>query len=675
MPAGQLDRRAARAHGGGERLRPSCHDGDAPRSTRAWRGRASRGLRRAHAEETQQLLYRILSSEQQKHLELDRQLDFSYSIPGLARFRVNAYFQRESIGAAFRLIPDRAEDAGGARHPGRRCTMLAEKPRGLVLVTGPTGSGKSTTLAAIIDEINRNRSEHILTIEDPIEFLHRHKRCIVNQREIGPDAHELRRGAARRAASGPRRDPRRRDARPRDDLDRADRGRDGPPRASARCTRRARRRRSTASSTSFLPSSRSRCASRSRTRSQGVVTQALLPTPDRTGRVAGARDPAPGRRGAEPHPPGQGRADLLRHADEHGARHADDGAVARRSDPAPRRRLRRRSLAFEPARPADRVARARRASASRSRRLRARQMAPLARPSGRRKLAMSDDIDLEEGDLVRAQAQGRAARGRNPTGDEPTSFWKKEISLTAASRSRTRRDGGRRCGRQSERAADFDLKKELSFGRKQRPSPPQSRTAQPKPAEPVAEQRSGRRRSASGCRSRCRTRRPWHCGSIRLRPSPSPGDRSRCQSRADPRSRRGRRADLDAHRRGRRLSRRSSKPRLSTDCACQNLSRSSRSRRRKRSASRRVRRPCRGRRAEPESEPEPVGAAPDRSQPDAAAGSRSRTEPAPSRSPRRPSRARSQPSASSRCRPRPTARVARRCSRSLQRPPGAERRP
>src|SRR5580765_332514 len=139
------------------------------------------------SEDTQQLLYRILSSEQQKQLEIKRQLDFSHSIPGLARFRVNVYFQRESIGAAFRLIPAELKTLEELGMPST-LHLLTDKPRGLVLVTGPTGSGKSTTLAALIDEINRNRSEHILTIEDPIEFLHRHKRCIVNQREIGPDA-------------------------------------------------------------------------------------------------------------------------------------------------------------------------------------------------------------------------------------------------------------------------------------------------------------------------------------------------------------------------------------------------------------------------------------------------------------------------------------------------------
>jgi twitching motility protein PilT len=140
-----------------------------------------------NADATQQLLYRVLSSEQQKHFEIKRQLDFAHQVPGVARFRVNVYFQRECVGAAFRVIP---EEIKTMEELGLPSTLheLAEKPRGIVLVTGPTGSGKSTTLASIVDEINRTRSEHILTIEDPIEFVHRHKRCIVNQREIGVDA-------------------------------------------------------------------------------------------------------------------------------------------------------------------------------------------------------------------------------------------------------------------------------------------------------------------------------------------------------------------------------------------------------------------------------------------------------------------------------------------------------
>ncbi len=133
------------------------------------------------------LVYRIVSTEQQKQLETKRQLDFSHSVPGLARFRVNAYFQRASIGAAFRLIPAEIKTLEQLNLPDR-LYELAEKPRGLVLVTGPTGSGKSTTLASLLDHVNRTRHEHILTIEDPIEFLHWHRTCIVNQREIGPDA-------------------------------------------------------------------------------------------------------------------------------------------------------------------------------------------------------------------------------------------------------------------------------------------------------------------------------------------------------------------------------------------------------------------------------------------------------------------------------------------------------
>src|SRR6476660_6228229 len=139
------------------------------------------------ADDTRALLYRILSSEQQKHFELNRQLDFAYAMPGVARFRVNVYYQREAVGAAFRLVPQEIKSLESLNLPHIRHS-LSEYPRGLVLVTGPTGSGKSTTLAAVIDEINRTRAEHILTVEDPIEFVHRHKRCIVNQREIGPDA-------------------------------------------------------------------------------------------------------------------------------------------------------------------------------------------------------------------------------------------------------------------------------------------------------------------------------------------------------------------------------------------------------------------------------------------------------------------------------------------------------
>jgi twitching motility protein PilT len=136
---------------------------------------------------TRDLLYRILSTEQQKLLETNRSVDMAYSLPGVARFRVNVFFQRQSVAAAFRLIPTEIKSLEDLGLP-EQLAELAAKPRGLVLVTGPTGSGKSTTLATLLDLINRTRSEHILTIEDPIEFLHWHRGCIVNQREIGPDA-------------------------------------------------------------------------------------------------------------------------------------------------------------------------------------------------------------------------------------------------------------------------------------------------------------------------------------------------------------------------------------------------------------------------------------------------------------------------------------------------------
>jgi twitching motility protein PilT len=137
--------------------------------------------------DTREIVYAILNSSQRQRLETDWQLDFAYSIPGVGRFRVNAYFQRGTIGAAFRLIPTETVPIEKLGMP-PIVREFAKKPRGIVLVTGPTGSGKSTTLASLINEINETRDEHIMTIEDPIEFLHSHKRCIVNQREIGADA-------------------------------------------------------------------------------------------------------------------------------------------------------------------------------------------------------------------------------------------------------------------------------------------------------------------------------------------------------------------------------------------------------------------------------------------------------------------------------------------------------
>jgi twitching motility protein PilT len=137
--------------------------------------------------DTREIVYSILSNAQRQKFENNWQLDFAYQIPGRARFRVNAYFQRAAIGAAFRLIPFDVVPLETLGLP-KVVAQFADKPRGLVLVTGPTGSGKSTTLASLLDLINERREEHIMTIEDPIEFLHQHKKCIVNQRELGSDA-------------------------------------------------------------------------------------------------------------------------------------------------------------------------------------------------------------------------------------------------------------------------------------------------------------------------------------------------------------------------------------------------------------------------------------------------------------------------------------------------------
>jgi len=132
------------------------------------------------------MMYAVLTQKQREKFEEVLELDFAYAVPGKARFRVNLYKQRDAVGAAFRLIPFEIKPLEELGVP----TSVANfpmLPRGFVLVTGPTGSGKSTTLASLVDLANRNRRDHIMTVEDPIEFLHRHKSSLVNQREVGED--------------------------------------------------------------------------------------------------------------------------------------------------------------------------------------------------------------------------------------------------------------------------------------------------------------------------------------------------------------------------------------------------------------------------------------------------------------------------------------------------------
>src|SRR6266508_906347 len=144
------------------------------------------GYRTLTSADTKQLAYSVLTDAQKHRFEENLELDFSFGVKGLSRFRANIFNQRGAVGAVFRAIPYEIKTFEELGLP-PIVKELCNKPRGLVLVTGPTGSGKSTTLAAMLDKINRERHEHILTIEDPIEFIHSHRSCIVNQRELGAD--------------------------------------------------------------------------------------------------------------------------------------------------------------------------------------------------------------------------------------------------------------------------------------------------------------------------------------------------------------------------------------------------------------------------------------------------------------------------------------------------------
>jgi twitching motility protein PilT len=140
-------------------------------------------------EESQKLVYGVLSEDQIARFEKDQELDFSFGVDNLGRFRTNVFLQRGSVGAVFRLVPHAIRGFDDLGLPRKTCTELCDQPRGLVLVTGATGSGKSTTLAAMIDYINSTGNYHIMTIEDPIEFVHKNKNSLINQREVGTDTH------------------------------------------------------------------------------------------------------------------------------------------------------------------------------------------------------------------------------------------------------------------------------------------------------------------------------------------------------------------------------------------------------------------------------------------------------------------------------------------------------
>ena len=146
-----------------------------------------------NGDDTKSIIYGVLSTEQIARFERELELDMSFGLPGIGRFRTNVFIQRGALGAVLRVVPEKIRNFDDLALPRDLCEQLCALPKGLILVTGSTGSGKSTTLAAMIDYLNTTRQSHIVTIEDPIEFVHKHKKSLVNQREVGPDTLEFKR--------------------------------------------------------------------------------------------------------------------------------------------------------------------------------------------------------------------------------------------------------------------------------------------------------------------------------------------------------------------------------------------------------------------------------------------------------------------------------------------------
>ena len=296
--------------------------GDPPR-IRQYGKLASLRAERLAADYVREAIYEIMPRKALDRFETRDGTDFAYSLGTLARFRVNVLRQLNGLGAVFRAIPSKAQTLEQLKMP-EAVRSLAKVSNGLILVTGKTGSGKSTTLAAMIDDLNSRIKGHILTIEDPIEFVHPRKNCLISQREVGVARRVLRDRAALGPARGPGRHPGRRAARPRDDLDRDHRRRDGHPRdGDAAHERRGGDR---GPHRQRLPGGQAEPRAHD---ALDLAARRRLAAADlaqgRPGTGRRARGPDQYAGGGQPDPPGQDRPARVGHAVERGSRHAHDG--------------------------------------------------------------------------------------------------------------------------------------------------------------------------------------------------------------------------------------------------------------------------------------------------------------------------------------------------------------